>query len=138
MPKKSEKKKIKDKAWTLFSQYIRRRDSDKHGYCNCCTCGKKAPWKELQAGHFIAGRNASILFEEDAVHAQCVGCNLFGGGKQAQYYAFMKEKYGLKRIDELYTQANQVKKVSVSDYMELIDDLMDKLVGLDIRDERED
>ena len=60
---------------------------------------------------------------------------MFGNGSPAKYYSFMKSRYGLKRIDELYMLANQPKKVTIEDYMELIEEISDKLVGLDIREE---
>ena len=59
---KSSISKLKKKLWTLFSKYIRLRDSDYRGICSCCTCGIKKHYKEMQAGHFLPGRRNSILF----------------------------------------------------------------------------
>jgi len=127
---KSKKKRLKEKAWKLFSEYIRRRDAEA-GYVCCVTCGKRDEWKRMQAGHFISGRNLSILFEPDCVHPQCRGCNLYGHGRQKEYYLFMRERYGLKRIDSLYIQANTVKKYTESDYEELIESLKGKLLKME-------
>jgi len=39
---------------SIFSKYIRLRDSDKNGYCKCVTCPKTGFWTKdgMQAGHF--------------------------------------------------------------------------------------
>lgn len=69
-------KKVKAKAWTAFSLYIRTRDCLKAtGTPNlgiCVTCGKQCDIKQLQAGHFIGGRTNSVLFVEDNCFAQCL------------------------------------------------------------------
>jgi len=42
----------------------------------------------------------------------------------------MKKKYGTERIDELYIQANTIKKYTEIDYEELIESLKEKLKSL--------
>jgi len=81
----------------------------------CCTCGRVYPYEKLQAGHFIASRNNGILFEPRAVHAQCVGCNMYGGGQVAKYEKFMLDRYGSDVIEYLYVLARQRKKFSVNE-----------------------
>lgn len=81
----------------------------------CCTCGKVYDYAKLQAGHFIAGRNNGILFEPRAVHAQCVGCNVYGGGQHAKYERFMIDRYGADVIEYLYVLARQHKKFTIED-----------------------
>lgn len=134
--KKSEKQKLKDKAWKLFSKYIRLRHANKDGEVICVTCGRKYPWKETQAGHFLDGRNNSILFDDRGCQIQCLGCNYYGGGTHTNvkknYYEFMLKTYGQEVIDELVEKKGQIVKFSTSDLIEIIDDLNDKLVGLDI------
>jgi hypothetical protein len=59
----------KDKAWRAFSEYIRTKEclettgSPFGGIC--VTCGREYDYMELQAGHFLASRCNSILFEEN-------------------------------------------------------------------------
>ena len=121
--KKTDKQKAKDAAWKAFSRFIRRRDcvlttgDCEHGIC--CTCGKAYEYKRLQAGHYIAGRNNSILFDPRAVHAQCVGCNTFGGGQPARYEAYMLDHYGQEVTDDLRRQAGMSLKWTVADYREI-------------------
>ena len=78
------------------------------GECVCVTCGKVLPWKNhggtaggLDTGHFIAGRGASIVFEETNAHPQCVGCNQHRSGEQANYTTWMLHVYGQDEIDRL-------------------------------------
>jgi hypothetical protein len=116
--KKPQKLKYyKDRAWKAFSEYIRRRDSN-NGFCKCVTCEMIDEWRYLQAGHFVAGRNNSILFLEDNCHAQCVGCNFFGKNSRSygKYYEFMKAHYGAQRIDEIILLSNRIVQFDQSDY----------------------
>ena len=130
----SVKSKLKTKAWNLFSKYIRLRDADKEGYCTCCTCGKKMHYKEAQAGHFIDSRNNTVLFDENLVHAQCVGCNMFKKGNKVNYTLFMMRKgYTAEDITEMVNKKFKTKKITEEDYHELIEELKDKLVGLDMK-----
>ncbi len=71
----------KKKAWVAFSISIRVSSADKDGRCLCYTCGKKYHWKELQAGHFTAGRSNSILFDGRQVRPQCYICNVCNHGE---------------------------------------------------------
>ncbi len=75
--------------------------ADEYGECVCVTCGKRDHYKQMQAGHFIAGRTNSILFREDNVHVQCIRCNNYLGGNQEAYAAYMLRTYGQAKIDEL-------------------------------------
>lgn len=78
MPKKKtvSKSKAKANAWREFSRFIRTRDAiattGDTDTLICCTCGKLIPFKQAQAGHFIAGRTNALLFDEDIVHGQCL------------------------------------------------------------------
>ena len=110
-------------AWKEFSRFIRLRDclftTGNLEYGRCVTCGKVLEFSRLQAGHFIPGRNNSILFDVRCVHAQCVGCNVYGGGQQPSYYWYMVEKYGKETIDSLFRQANCSLKLTAPDLREM-------------------
>jgi hypothetical protein len=101
----------KERAWDSFSKYIRLRDciattgTKDEGIC--VTCGERFPFKELQAGHALAGRNNSILFDEELVNAQCGGCNGYGGGKYGKYSVWFIAKYGLKMWEGKVILQNQ-------------------------------
>ena len=130
---KSKKAKLKAKAWSLFSKYIRLKNADKNGYVECVTCGKRDHWKKLQAGHFVDSRSNAVLFEEDLVPPQCVGCNMFKGGNKVAYTLVMLDKgYSAEDITEMVNRKHKAKKITEADYEEMIEDLKDKLVTVDI------
>lgn len=117
---KSQLAKSKEKAWRAFSKYIRIRDAllttGTTDYAICCTCGKEYPIAKLQAGHYLPGRTNGILFDERGVHAQCVGCNMFGKGMQAEYHLYMLDKYGAEVCEELARQKVSGCKIRNDEY----------------------
>lgn len=124
--KKDSVSKAKKKAWNIFSKYIRLRDclqttGDKE-YGICYTCGKQFHFKELQAGHGIAGRANSILFNEQLVNAQCRGCNLFKGGCLDVYTIKLINQYGKKQVEEWHILSRQSKPMKTYDF-ELIEEI---------------
>lgn len=95
-------KKIKDKAWAVFSKYIRLRDTNKLG-TECFTCRKYGDWKKMDAGHYLPGRYKSILFDERMVHAQCKQCNQLHGN-WPEYDKRMKQEYGEEEVEKMKNQ----------------------------------
>lgn len=67
---------LKGDYWTLFSEYIRRRDWLKYGTCICCEKVIEE-WKFADAGHYVAAGNGGfgLLFDEQNVNLQCKRCN---------------------------------------------------------------
>lgn len=102
----------KNRAWKAFSKYIRLRDClvtmGSKEYGKCITCEREYPLTKLQAGHFIDGRSASILFDEEIVNAQCYGCNVMKAGNKDSYTPIMIEKYGLKKVEEFWRKKHIV------------------------------
>ena len=87
---------FKKKADKYFSLYIRRLDSDTNGMAVCVTCKAIKHWKELQCGHYITRNHLSTRFDPQNVGAQCVGCNMYGGGKHdlfALYSSYLFTQY---------------------------------------------
>lgn len=124
----------KKKAWDSFSRYIRTRDcvrftgDPEHGIC--VTCKRPYPFKQLQAGHFIAGRTNSVLFDEDAVYSQCYGCNVGRGGAAVEYFVWMEEEVGREKIDELRAKRHQTVKYTLFDYERIRDTYDEKYQDL--------
>lgn len=133
---------FKAKATAVFSQYIRRRAADKDGNVECITCGKVYHWKKMHAGHYVDGRNNTVLFDEGLTHPQCFKCNMKRpgclSGNKIKYTIFMMNTYNLSKweIDALDDLKFETKDMTISDYQEIIAKYSDALVGLDIRDER--
>lgn len=85
---------------TIFSKYIRLRDS-KDGVFTCCSCGQLKPFEQADAGHFLNRRWMAIRWDERNVHAQCRSCNRFDEGNNVGYLRFMIRKYSEDTVDLL-------------------------------------
>lgn len=121
-------------TWQAFSKFIRLRDSDDYGYCECISCGKIKYWENdgMQAGHLIPTRCNNILFDEELVHAQCAECNN-NSGEQKKFWDGLKERYGYEewRFDEFKFRKNIYRKDFKQWELEDIEDkYLDKCVGL--------
>jgi len=117
--KKPSRSKLIKKLDNVFSQYIRLSRSDDQGFCTCVTCGKSAHWKEggIQAGHFISRKHYSVRWDEDNVHPQCVGCNVFKAGEQYKYSIFLGEKLS----EYLYNKSLKITKFTSIEIEDLIE-----------------
>lgn len=117
------KNKHKQRAWEAFSTYIRTRDcfiqTGSLDEGECITCGRRYTIKQLQAGHFVSGRNNAVLFSERGVHNQCYGCNVGKNGNPLRYFVWMENIYGREVIDELMAESEKTIKYKDSDYDEI-------------------
>jgi Bacteriophage Lambda NinG protein len=117
-PKKLKKKsvsKLKKELDKVFSEYIRRKYANEKGEVSCYTCGLTKVWREQQCGHFISRGYLATRFEEENVRPQCVGCNVFGGGKQVIFAAKLSSERA-DAIQILYKKAQEIQKWSAKDY----------------------
>lgn len=122
-PKKLSRSKLIKKLDTIFSQYIRVKDSNKKGIGTCVTCGKKEHWKNLQAGHFMSRKHYSTRWDEDNVKIQCVSCNVFRYGEQ-----FLFSKYlGNKLSEDLLAKSRNIIKFTNVELEEMISQYSNKL-----------
>ena len=115
--------KLKKELDTIFSVYIRLRESNEYGYCQCFTCGKVGHYKTggMQNGHFQSRKHLSTRFSEDGnCEVQCVSCNIFGSGQQWKFGMNLDAKYGEGRAVELEFLARTTLKISRAEYEEKI------------------
>ncbi len=100
------------------------------GQCVCVTCGKVQPWSGgcggMNAGHFLASRRNSILFEELNVWPQCTRCNTYEGGNPQAYRLWMEEVHGQDVIDRL-------RKLKETSIMFTGDELVDMRIAYQAR-----
>ena len=86
----------------VFSEYIRKRDSDINGYITCVSCKKKVHWKEANNCHFADRQHMATRWHEQNNHAGCVRCNAFDVGFHIHEYAkFLNQTYGDGTADSL-------------------------------------
>lgn len=134
VPKKQTIRSLKKRVWRTFSRYIRLRDclfttgTLTHG--KCITCEADLPIGELQAGHFISGRHNAYLFSEEGVHAQCEGCNKWGGGKPLIYRRKIVELYGDGYDEVLEKEAQHTKQFTIVELKELEKNLKEKIIKM--------
>jgi len=119
--KKMTRSKIVKKLDSIFSQYIRLKDSE-NDYATCFTCGKSDHWKKLQNGHFQSRRHYSTRWDEVNCQVQCAGCNVFRQGEQFIFSKNLDLKYGKGTAENLQIQAGQIIKLSDSELQEMIKD----------------
>lgn len=90
---KTDRQKLINKLDSIFSEFIRLRDSDHQGICKCITCGDFKHWTQMDAGHFVTRDNHATRWEEENVNAQCQHCNRFKGGKQYEHGLAIDKKH---------------------------------------------
>lgn len=115
--------KLKKKLDKIFSEYIRRRDSDYRGYCKCISCNKEYPafGGKIHAGHLFSRRYLSIRYDEKNVNSQCSYCNTFLNGNQILASRGVERKWGKGVVEDLESRMNVVVKLSRIDYEEAIE-----------------
>lgn len=123
--------------WSLFSEYIRKRDLLNWGRCISCDSPFEAI-KQVQAGHYAPAGNCGfkLLFDERNVHAECPKCNNphFSPGKLIQYRQNLVKRYGedwVKQLDEDYTHKTIMKEWTQREYDKEIKKLKSKIKELD-------
>jgi len=129
---------LKKDVWTIFSRYIRTKEClESTGSVmsgKCITCGNVYPFQKLQAGHLIDGRMNAILFEENGVHIQCHGCNMFKGGAKVEYITWMKNKYGETEIERLRALSHTTRVFTREHLLALQQSLLFQLESLNRED----
>lgn len=101
---------LKKELDRVFSIFIRQKYADSNGMVRCYTCGVLKPIKEMQNGHFVSRIHLATRYDEDNCRPQCVGCNVFGGGKIAVFATKLEAELGKGIIGRLYRKAQQIVK----------------------------
>ena len=129
MAKKLTRSKLVKKLDTVFSQYIRQKNSI-DGIATCFTCGKKDHWKKLQNGHFQSRRHYSTRWNETNCQVQCAGCNVFRYGEQYVFGNKLDQKFGSGTAARLHIKAKQMIKLAdfeIEDMIKRYKDFVDKM-----------
>jgi hypothetical protein len=98
----SPQNRINDVA-KAFQRLVRMLEADKHGNCECVTCGKVLPWNDagMNSGHFVSRSRHATVFHFINCHPQCASCNDHKGGNAARYEEYMVARFGREVVDEL-------------------------------------
>lgn len=120
MSKRSKKQKLEDKAWKVFSKWVRERDTDWRGFGVCISCQKTKPYADLDAGHYISRDKKIIKFDERNVHAQCQSCNRFHSGNIPEYAHYLDIKLGEGMAETLRRESHQSHTFTEKELEEII------------------
>lgn len=113
---------LRKRADTAFSRYIRLKYADPHtGIVACVTCGMMKHWKEMQNGHYISRGCSTLRYSEKNCHVQCPSCNVFKNGNYPRYALFMLKTYGPEVLSELDKESKKAKSWTAAELRELID-----------------
>lgn len=121
--------KLKKSLDTVFSQYIRLRDSV-DGLATCITCGDTKPWKEMQNGHFIRRSVNHLRYDETNCNVQCYRCNVVNHGNLYIYGLKLDQKYGEGTAERLYTESQTFHRFTANELQSIIDTYKSKLGDL--------
>lgn len=100
---------LKKELDKVFSIYIRNKYA-KNGMVACYTCGVIKEVSKIQNGHFISRMYLTTRFDENNCRPQCVGCNLFGGGKPLDFEERLKKEIGAKKVEAIKMKRHEITK----------------------------
>ncbi len=95
----------------IFSEYIRRRDSDENGIGRCISCGKIVHWKEADCGHFVNRKHMALRYDEKNCNLQCRLCNRFDEGNIQGYSEGLVKKYGPEVLEYLKVKKHNISRL---------------------------
>lgn len=100
----------RDKADTVFSQFIRLRD----GKCMRCWSEIRLNDKGLpvshQASHFQGRKKEATRFDEENVDCLCGACHMYFTSHPAEHYQWQVNKKGQETVDLIVLRSNQYQK----------------------------
>lgn len=125
--KKPTRSQLVKRLDNLFSEYIRRRNTDYQGVTRCFTCGKEDHWKKLQCGHFQSRKHYATRWHETNCQVQCAACNVFRYGEQYKFGLNLDSEFGEGIAEELLNLSKNIVKLSNSDLLDKIEHYKNKI-----------
>lgn len=105
---------------TVFSLYIRLRDTNSNGYFFCISCGQMKSWYDADCGHYFSRARMNTRFDEKNCSAECKRCNRFSSDHLDGYRTNLIRKIGEDEFDKLHIRANMARKWSEFELEELV------------------
>lgn len=84
-----------------------RLSNAQNGFCTRISCGKVAPWKEMDAGHYISRAIKATRWDRRNVQPQCPKCNRFLEGQKHLFRQGLLLKFGEDEVLELEEHAKK-------------------------------
>lgn len=114
----------------IFSQYIRISHIGNDGLVKCYTCPNKMLYKQIQCGHFQSRRYMSTRYHEGNCRPQCYACNVGKSGEQFRFGLNLNEEFGEGHAESMERLAQEVKKFTPEELLELIQHYDKKLAAV--------
>lgn len=115
----------------LFSEFVRRRDSDKHsGVSYCRTCGSTGRWQDFQCGHWIKRFYLGTRWREENCTTQCGICNGYRRGAQEEHAAYIAKTYGAPMLEELVLAKQGVHRITRAELQSKIEHYQNRIADL--------
>lgn len=115
----------------VFGEWIRRKGADSDGMVMCVTCGVRLHWKEANAGHFWKRQHQATRYDPHNVHVQCVRCNNFRGGAEAEHATYILQQYEIDEFERLAQRHIGIKKWTRDEIESMLEDYKAKLAALE-------
>ena len=108
-PKTALKRKKKEKTIsaltkeldTVVSRFVRLSRADPEGMVICYTCGHKAHYKKIHAGHYITRFFKATRWDLRNLRPQCFMCNIYRKGNAVIFRQNLVKEYGEEEIKEM-------------------------------------
>lgn len=115
----------------IFSEYIRRKYSDKKWMVNCISCDKQLHWKEAHNAHWISRWNKQYRFDEDNCRPACAWCNTFNQEFHQRIFTIKQiKRLGQEVVDIMIDNTHYVYKQGKTELRQLIEEYSLKLKEL--------
>ena len=128
-PKTISKTKLRQKADSVFSTFIRLRDADKKGTVKCPLCWARMHRKQSQNMHFIKRSCWYYRYDETNCHAGCYRCNVILNWNYIIYTRYMQNTYWIDTVDHMIKESKKLhKERSKKDYEDIIQKYSEKII----------
>lgn len=120
--------KLVKKADSVFSTFIRLRDSNRKWIVTCPLCWWKGTRKQAQNMHFITRACWLFRYDEDNCHAGCMRCNVILNWNYIAYTRYMQNKYWIEKVDHMIAESKKIHKLSTAEIQTIIDKYTNKIL----------
>lgn len=126
--KTPNRSKLVKKADSIFSTYIRLRDSNTKWIVTCPLCGAKIHWKKAQNMHFITRACRLYRYDENNCHAGCMRCNVILNWNYIAYTRWMQNEYWIDVVDKMISESKKIHKLPTAEIQAIIDYYTDEII----------
>ncbi len=112
---------VKRSCDTLFSKIVRARGE-------CRRCGE-TKYELLHTAHIYSRKFGSVRYDENNVLCLCAKCHRWAHDAPTEFTDFIREGSGSEALFALQLKKNKVVKRKLADWLELEEELKEKLNG---------